>query len=129
MNFRKYFNKFFFSSVEPEVINIPDVMFNPSRLRQRHFYDELFRGLSNQPMQEIDSSITHGLTRYLFRAGKPFGLDLASLNIQRGRDHALRSYNDYLEVSGRSRIKDFMAFGEVVSYELGYPPAPFNLYY
>lgn len=114
MNFGKYFNFNFLSSVEPEVINIPDVMFNPSRLRQRHFYDELFRGLSNQPMQEIDSSITHGLTRYLFRSGKPFGLDLASFNIQRGRDHALRTYNDYLEVSGRSRIKDFMAFGEVV---------------
>lgn len=94
-----------------EIVDIPEVMFNPARLRQRHFFDEMLKTLTNQPMQNVDSSITKGLSRYLFRAGNPFGLDLAAINIHRGRDHALRSYNDYLEVSGRQRIKDFSEYG------------------
>lgn len=51
------------------------------------------------------------MSRFLFRAGNPFGLDLISLNIQRGRDIALRPYNDYLAVSGRRAIVDFHEYG------------------
>lgn len=86
-------------------------MFNPSRIQQDfNFLNDLVTTLTEQPMQEVDDSITHGLSRFLFRGTKPFGLDLASINIQRGRDHALRPYNDYLEVIGNFRIKSFNEF-------------------
>lgn len=52
-----------------EVIDIPDVMFNPSRLRLGHFYDDMLTTLTSQPMQEVDSSITKGLSNHLFRGG------------------------------------------------------------
>ncbi|KRT78850.1 peroxidase [Oryctes borbonicus] len=51
------------------------------------------------------------LTRYLFKAGNPFGLDLAAINIQRGRDHGLRPYNDYRQLIGLQRIEQFEEFG------------------
>lgn len=51
----------------------------------------------------------------MFRAGQPFGVDLVSLNIQRGRDHGLRPYNDYRELVGLPRIKSFKEFGTNVS--------------
>ena len=89
-----------------EVIDIPDVMFNPSRMRKRSFYDML-NTLVSQPMQMVDSSITHGLSRFLFRGHNPFGIDLAAVNIQRGRDQGLRPYNDYLEVMGQRKIHNF----------------------
>lgn len=90
-----------------EIINIPDVMFNPSRMRKRTFYDDMLRTMIMQPMQKVDSSITHGLSRFLFRGHNPFGLDLAAINIQRGRDQGLRGYNDYLEVMGHRKIHSF----------------------
>jgi peroxidase len=37
-------------------------------------------------------------------------MDLVSLNIQRGRDEALRPYNDYLVVNGRKPVEDFHEF-------------------
>lgn len=45
-----------------EIIDIPDVMFNPGRLRQRHFYDEILLSLTRQSMQEVDSAVTHGVS-------------------------------------------------------------------
>lgn len=51
----------------------------------------------------------------MFRGSNPFGLDLAAINIQRGRDHAIRPYNDYIEVTGHRRVLKFNEFGEAVS--------------
>lgn len=90
-------------------------MFNNGRLRRNHFLDEIINTLTTQPMQQIDSAVTHGLSRYLFRGHNPFGLDLAAINIQRGRDHGVRSYNDYLEATGHPRVTDFNQFGYEVS--------------
>lgn len=62
-------------------------------------------------MQQVDSAVTHGLSRFLFRGDNPFGLDLAAINIHRGREHGIRTYNDYLEATGHARIQDFNEFG------------------
>lgn len=51
----------------------------------------------------------------MFRAGNPFGVDLASINIQRGRDHGLRPYNDYRVLVGQPRVKSFEEFGPEVT--------------
>lgn len=54
----------------------------------------------------------------MFRSGNPFGLDLISLNIQRGRDEALRPYNEYLIVNGRKPIEDFHELGPLIGERL-----------
>ena len=48
--------------------------------------DEIMRGLVNTPMENLDNFITSEVTKHLFEErGHPFsGLDLVSLNIQRG---------------------------------------------
>uniref|UniRef100_A0A182FA25 Uncharacterized protein n=1 Tax=Anopheles albimanus TaxID=7167 RepID=A0A182FA25_ANOAL len=96
-----------------ELVPIQDVFLDPSRLLERSFFDDLLYSLIDQPQQQVDDSITHGLTRLLFAGRHPFGSDLASLNIQRGRDHALRPYNDYREWAGLPRITNFQQFGPV----------------
>lgn len=103
-----------------ELIDIPEVMFNPNRLRIGYFYNAMLETMLGQPMQEVDSSVTKGLSQHLFRGGNPFGLDLVALNIQRARDHGVRPYNDYLEVSGSARVRQFSDFGTEMGHKLSH---------
>lgn len=57
-----------------------------------HGIDALLRGFASQQAQEIDTQIIDDLRNFLFGAPGAGGFDLASLNIQRGRDHGLPRY-------------------------------------
>ncbi|XP_067000674.2 chorion peroxidase [Anabrus simplex] len=93
-----------------EQIFLPDVLFNPSRMRRREFYDRYLDMLSSQPMQQVDTAFTQALTNYMFHGNNPFGVDLVSINIQRGRDHGIATYNDFRELSGLPRAVSFEDF-------------------
>lgn len=55
--------------------------------------DSILRGLAGQACQQIDTKIVDAVRNFLFGPPGSGGFDLASLNIQRGRDHGLPSYN------------------------------------
>lgn len=71
--------------------------------------DEVLRGLLSSSVEVFDHSITSEVTNHLFEDSRvPFsGMDLVSLNIQRGRDHGLASYNEYRALCNRTRAKHF----------------------
>ena len=71
--------------------------FNPDQLHEPGMMDELLRGVAATSMETLDQFITSHVTNQLFEEeGQPFsGLDLAALNLQRGRDHGLPGYNLY----------------------------------
>ena len=76
-------------------VSLVDAFFNPTLL-QAYDIDPILKGLSMQVQQEVDTKIIDNLRNFLFALqGQPgtFGLDLAALNIQRGRDHGLPDYN------------------------------------
>jgi hypothetical protein len=56
--------------------------------------EPFLRGLSAQRPQEVDTLIVDGVRNFLFGQPGQGGFDLASLNLQRGRDHGLASYNE-----------------------------------
>lgn len=76
-------------------------------------------GLSTQRCQEIDSTIVDDVRSFLFLP-PPFaiGLDLAALNIQRGRDHGLPNYNDVRLAYGLSPVSSFAEITENVDVQL-----------
>ncbi|XP_035666021.1 peroxidasin homolog [Branchiostoma floridae] len=61
--------------------------------------DSILRGLTAQPRQDFDRFMVSGLTKFLFAEppGSDGGFDLATVNIQRGRDHGLPGYNAWRE--------------------------------
>jgi len=65
-------------------------------------------GMINQVAQAYDNSITQEVTDHLFQEpGKGFGLDLASLNLQRAREHGVPAYNKWREFCGMKPFKNW----------------------
>ena len=70
-----------------------DVFFTPSRFVESGGTDPILRGLVTKPARFVDEFLNSILTNNLFSPNNATpGLDLASLNIQRGRDHGLPPY-------------------------------------
>lgn len=75
----------------------------------------LIRGLVNQRALKRDEFITPELTNHLFQTpGFPFGLDLAAINIQRGRDHGVPPYTSWRIPCGLTPINSWEDFANVV---------------
>lgn len=88
-------------------ISLLNSFFNPSYL-QTNGASNLLLGAAKQVMQEIDTEVVDDIRNFLF--GMPTMtnlLDLASLNIQRGRDHGIPGYNDVREAYGLTRKQNF----------------------
>ena len=77
----------------------------PSILVSVDSIDPILRGLTSQAHQSLDNKVIQDIRNFLFGAPGDGGLDLASLNIQRGRDHGLPSYNDMREAMGLKRYE------------------------
>ncbi|KAB7508132.1 Chorion peroxidase [Armadillidium nasatum] len=76
--------------------------------RDPEMVDMIARTWTRQTIQSFDSHITKELTNHLFETPQSnFGLDLMSLNIQRGRDHAIAPYNEMRVVCGLPRARQF----------------------
>ena len=85
-----------------------DVYFKPNRLENEGGLEPVLRGATAFPAQEIDLLMVDEMRNTLFPTsaatpGKSSGFDLASINIQRGRDHGLPDYNTVREKLGLKR--------------------------
>ena len=74
--------------------------------------EPILRGLAAQPCSPIDVELVDDVRNFLFGPPGAGGFDLASLNIQRGRDHGLPSYNRAREGLG---LMPRASFAEVSS--------------
>jgi hypothetical protein len=68
----------------------------------------ILRGMSEQRTLKRDEFMSPELTNHLFQSSPfPFGMDLAAINIQRGRDHGLPSYVAWRVPCGLSPIESW----------------------
>ena len=95
------------------------LFFRPFETREN--LDSLTRGLvqaqdSEDRTQPPDQFVVEDVTGHLFenQEGERRGFDLVALNIQRGRDHGIPSYNEFREKLGLGRVSSFSdsALGE-----------------
>ncbi len=71
-----------------------NAFFSPWRLAAEGGLEPILRGLASQQCQKIDAFVVDDIRNFLFGEPQAGGFDLVSLNIQRGRDHGLPSYNE-----------------------------------
>jgi peroxidase len=92
-------------------VALKDAFNNPDLVRQEGIDGILKYGASTQS-EELDNQIVDSLRNFLFGQPGQGGFDLASLNIQRGRDHGLADYNSTRAAYGLPRVT---SFGQITS--------------
>ncbi|MEC4985132.1 MAG: peroxidase family protein [Oscillatoria sp. PMC 1068.18] len=87
-------------------VALRDAFFNPELILESGI-DSLLLGLASQKAQNVDTLIIDDVRNFLFGPPGSGGFDLASLNIQRGRDHGLPSYNQTRIGLGLDAVSSF----------------------
>jgi len=87
-------------------VSLAEAFFNPSLVAE-HNIDPILKYLASDPSSQIDTQIVGSVRNFLFGPPGAGGLDLASLNIQRGRDHGLADYNSLRAAYGLPRVANF----------------------
>ncbi|XP_038822870.1 thyroid peroxidase-like [Salvelinus namaycush] len=97
-------------------LSLHKTFFSPWRLVKEGGLEPVLRGLLGTPATAVtpENLLTEELTERLVVLTVPGGLDLAALNLQRGRDHGLPGYNDWRTFCGLDRIETQDDFREVV---------------
>ncbi|GFN88609.1 chorion peroxidase [Plakobranchus ocellatus] len=86
-------------TINDDTVESIDLFNNPHHVL--HSIDSLLAGILEDPAQRVDRWYSRGMTNHMFETVPFKGLDIVSLNIQRGRDHGLpRNVNDIDLYSG-----------------------------
>ncbi|KAK1170717.1 thyroid peroxidase [Acipenser oxyrinchus oxyrinchus] len=98
-------------------LSLHEAFFSPWRLIKEGGLDPVIRGLLSKPATLLtpDHIMSKELTEKLFVLSNPGALDLASLNLQRGRDHGLPGYNDWREFCGLHRLETQASLSTVIT--------------
>lgn len=88
-------------------ISLKDAFFNPSAIQSVNGIEPYLIGMATVIEQDFDCQVIDVLRNFLFGAPGAGGLDLVSLNINRGRDRGLADYNTIRTYFGLSPVASF----------------------
>lgn len=88
-------------------LNLFEQFFNPDIITEAGSMDAILRGLVTQEANELDTRVVDDVRNMLFGPPGAGGLDLISLNLQRGRDHGLPDYNAMRQDFGLAPVTGF----------------------
>lgn len=88
-------------------INLKDAFFNPLTVDLAGGIDPYLKGMATQIQQDFDCKIVSDLRNFLFGTPGMGGLDLAAININRGRERGFPDYNTIRADFGLPRITKF----------------------
>jgi hypothetical protein len=88
-------------------LSLADSFFDPQIVKDEGI-EPILRGLVIGKSEKIDNFVIDEVRNFLFGEPAPVGgFDLPSLNIQRGRDHGIRNYNEVREAYGLPAVDSF----------------------
>ena len=88
-------------------LSLRDAFFRPELIADGEALANVLRGAAQQTMNAVDLSLIDDVRNFLFGPPGAGGFDLGALNVQRGRDHELATYNDAREAFGLDRAQTF----------------------
>ena len=98
---RPRFNRLGPGYTNQEALNLRDMFFNPDLIKVSGGTDPIVRGWVTQNARRMDEFLNIVLTSQLFETTALGGMDLASLNIQRQRDHGMPGYRTFRDFCRR----------------------------
>ena len=97
-------------------ITLRDAFFNPASILLADGIDSYLQGMATQEQQELDFRMIDDVRNFLFGPpGTGGGLDLAAININRGRERGLPDYNTVRTNFGMPSVTNFEQITEDVS--------------
>uniref|UniRef100_W5MFK7 Peroxidasin like n=1 Tax=Lepisosteus oculatus TaxID=7918 RepID=W5MFK7_LEPOC len=98
-----------FGEIQEGHIPLHKAFFSPHRIVQEGGIDPILRGLFGVAgkMRVPSQLLNMELTERLFSMAHSVALDLAAMNIQRGRDHGIPPYKDYRVFCNLTSVKGF----------------------
>lgn len=93
-------------SGDTEEIHLTEAFFNPDLVAQDGL-EPFFMGMAHKMQQTFDTKMIFTLRNFLFGPPGSGGMDLAAINIERGRERGVPSYNALREAFGLSKYTDF----------------------
>ena len=88
-------------------MQLRDAFFNPFAIQETGGIDPFLKGMAAQMQQLFDSKVIDDVRNFLFGPPGAGGLDLASININRGRERGLPDFNTIRENFGLSKYNFF----------------------
>lgn len=98
-----------FEPIDQGHLELHHAFFAPWRLVYEGGVDPLMRGMYSVPakLKKPSQNLNTELTEKLFYNAHAVALDLAAINIQRGRDHGIPGYNEYRKQCNLTVAKTF----------------------
>ena len=88
-------------------LTLRDAFFNPYVMEFAGGVDAYFKGMATQVQQEFDCKVIDDVRNFLFGFPGGGGLDLAAININRGRERGIADYNTIRTSLGLPMISSF----------------------
>lgn len=103
-----------------KTFRISDVFLRPRVLEQNDNYDSFGRGMATQSFQKADKNFDVEVKEFLLRHLKKYGDDIRSIDIQRGRDHGIATYNEFRELCGLPKATKWEDYLDLISEQVSY---------
>jgi len=95
------------SALPNSPLQLREVFFDPISIIQQNGMEPLLRGAAAHAQQAMDCKVVDDLRNFLFGAPGAGGLDLLAININRGRDRGVASFNVIREDLGLAPYAKF----------------------
>ncbi len=91
------------------MVQIAEAFFNADKIVLEGGIEPILKGMAHQVQQSFDAQIVGSLRNFLFGNPSNNGLDLASLNIERGRERGIPGFNSIRQAYG---LEPYQSFGD-----------------